>query len=436
MSDKATQARSAGEDHARTPVPQSQRRKTWDVSIVAAGYCIAMSGLFTGAALMAGLNLREVILAALVGNTILAFYGGLIGAAGAREGLGTAMLSRHAFGRQGTKIVGLVLAVTMLGWFSVQVGFFGNTIHALFPGGGFLAQPAVAALWGGALMIATAYLGYRGLSLVSRIAIPAVVVTAGWGAIVAVNSQGGWRNIATIEPPESFGLGTGIVLVVGSFAAGACAQADITRYAKDEKAAWISTIIGYICANTFVVMAGYLTSVATGTGDLPAAMVGLGLGAPALIVLIAAQWTTNDNNLYTSSLGLSAIVKLQKSLIVLISGLLATAAGVLGMADYFIDWLIVLGIAIPPMAGILIADYYVLNRGRYAFGPGVRYNQWNLTTFIAWLAASVAAYHIEWGSAALNALVLGFAIYMALSAVRSLRTMGHIGEYYEDSTGF
>ncbi|MFC0266912.1 purine-cytosine permease family protein [Kushneria aurantia] len=436
MPDKASEVDITGEDNARTIVPKSQRRKTWDVSIVAAGYCIAMSGLFTGAALMAGLTLNEVILSALMGNTILALYGGLVGAAGAREGLGTAMLSRHAFGRQGSKVVGLVLAITMLGWFAVQVGFFGNTINALFPDGGFLAQSHIAALWGGGLMIATAYLGYKGLSIVSRIAIPAVIITATWGAIVAVNSHGGWNNIASIKPEESFGLGSGIVMVVGSFAAGASAQADITRYAKDERAAWISTIFGYMCANTFVILAGFLTSVSTGTGDLPAAMVGLGLGAPALIVLIAAQWTTNDNNLYTSSLGLSALVKLKKSTIVLISGVVATIAGFFGMASYFIDWLIVLGITIPPMAGILIADYYVINRGKYSFGPGVRYNQWNLTTFVSWLIASIAAYNIEWGSGAINALALSFVIYIVLSRVELFRTMGNIGEYYEDSTGF
>nr|WP_067289276.1 cytosine permease [Marinobacterium profundum] len=436
MSDKTTTFAEAGDDNARVVVPLSERRATWDVSLVAAGYCIAMSGLFTGAALMAGMELFQVIIAALIGNTVLALYGGLLGAAGAREGVGTAMLARHAFGREGSKIVGLVLAITMLGWFSVQVGFFGNTINALFPEGGILTQPKIAAFWGGILMIGTAYLGYKGLSLVSRIAIPAVVITAAWGALTAVNSAGGWEHIASIVPPESFGLGTGIVIVVGSFAAGASAQADITRYAKDEKAAWISTVFGYMCANAFVILAGFLTSVSTGTGDLPSAMVSLGLGAPALVVLIAAQWTTNDNNLYTSSLGLSALVKLKKSVIVLITGLFATAIGVLGMADYFINWLIILGIAIPPMAGILIADYYVLNGRKYSFGEGVRYNKWNLTTFVSWGFSSVAAYNIEWGSGAINSLFLGFVVYIILSKIESLRVMGNVGECHEDSAGF
>ena len=82
-----------------------------------------MSGLFTGAAMAAGLTLQQAIIATILGNAILALYGGFVGAAGAREGVGTAMLSRHAFGRRGSVIVGGVLAFTHVGWYSVQVGF-------------------------------------------------------------------------------------------------------------------------------------------------------------------------------------------------------------------------------------------------------------------------------------------------------------------------
>ena len=46
--------------------------------------------------------------------------------------------------------------------------------------------------------------------------------------------------------------------IVGSFAGGAAAQSDITRYAKDAKTSWLGTVFGYLIANTFVILAGYL----------------------------------------------------------------------------------------------------------------------------------------------------------------------------------
>lgn len=89
----------------------------------------------------AGLNLREALIAAFVGNVILSFYGGAIGAAGAREGLSASRLSLFSFGSQDFKIVSLVLALTMVGWFSVQAGLFGITMNAMFPGAGILLTP-------------------------------------------------------------------------------------------------------------------------------------------------------------------------------------------------------------------------------------------------------------------------------------------------------
>ncbi len=424
-------------DYAVTSVSTDQKKSTLDVSVVSAGFCICMSGLFTGAAIAAGLGLQDAIIATIFGNIILAGYGGLLGSAGAKEGVATAVLARHSFGRQGSMIVGAVLALTMLGWFSVQVGFFGLTINTMFPTGGLLTSVRFAALWGGILMILTAYFGYKGLSILSKIAIPAIVITAVIGIFAAVNQAGGWELLGAIKPAQSMTLGTGIVLAVGSFAGGASAQADITRYAKSPKAAWIATIFGFIVANSFVIIAGLITTLATGSGDLPSSMLALGLGFPALIVLLAGQWTTNDNNLYTSSLGLSNLFKTKKSKIVVIGGSIATLIGVAGLADFFVLWLTLLGIMIPPMAGIIIADYYLLKQGRYKFGPGTKYVGIYWPAIVAWILASIGGYYIKWGVASLNSLVLGLLFYLLIAKLtEKFDIKVSSGISVEDKTGF
>ncbi|MDQ7793558.1 MAG: cytosine permease [bacterium] len=424
-------------DHAVTPILPSERRSTFDVALVAAGFCICMSGLFTGAAMAAGLSLWQAIFATFIGNTILAVYGGLVGAAGAQKGVSTTMLSRHAFGRDGAKVIGLLWAVTLVGWFSVQTGFFGQTINAMFPNGNPLASVQVAAGWGGLLMMVTAYFGYRGLSVLSKFAIPAITILALIGIFAAVGQSGGLGALAAIAPVAPITVGTGITLAVGSFAVGATIQADITRYAKDVKAAWIATVFGYMIANTFIIGAGAITALATGSGDLPSAMIALGLGIPALLILIAGQWTTNDNNLYSSSLGVSNVIKAKKKHIVLVLGVVATAFGVWGMADYFVPWLVILGVGIPPVAGILIADYWLLKRGNYTFGPGTRYAGWSWPAFAAWLIASVLGYHITWGIPSVNSIVIAFVLYLGLMHLcQNLRVEAGIGSIEESQTGF
>ncbi len=418
-------------DNATNRVPENEKKSTFDVAIVAAGFCICMSGLFTGASMAMGFNLTQAIIAGVIGNTILLIYGGAIGMAGAKEGVATAMLARHSFGRQGSKIIGLVLALTMLGWFSVQVGFFGDTIHAMFPNGGFITTPSVAAFWGGILMLLTAYFGYKGLSLLSKIAIPLITITSIIGIAAAVNKAGGWPALIAMQPPQPLSISAGVVMVVGSFAGGASAQADISRYAKSPKASWIATIVGYLIANLFIITAGFITNMATGAGDLPAAMLALGLGFPALIVLIGAQWTTNDNNLYTAALGLSNIIKVKKSYITITTGILATIVGAAGLSNYFVDWLVILGIGVPPMAGIILADYFFIKGQKYQYGPGTKYVSWNGLAFISWIIACIVGFVVKWGIGSINSLVVGLVVYIVLMKTVGQNNTGMIGEDIE-----
>jgi len=420
MSTEETRLKTISNDYATQRVPMSERKSTLSVSLVVSGFCICMSGLFTGAAMAAGLSLREALIAAFIGNVILSAFGGAVGAAGAREGLSASRLSIYSFGSQGFKIVSLVLALTMGGWFSVQSGFFGITINAMFPNAGFITHPQFAGVWGGLLMLMTAYFGYKGLEVLSKIAIPLIVIISLIGINAAINSAGGWDNVMSITPVGSTTISAGIVLVVGSFAAGASAQADVTRYSKDAKTAWIATIIGFMVANSFIIVAGYLSTLVTGMGDLPNAMLHLGLGFPALMVLILAQWTTNDNNLYTSSLGLSNIFRIGRSRIVIIVGVIGSILGGLGVADYFVSWLVVLGIGVPPMAGVIIADYYIIRKQNYKFKDESILPKWNANALLAWLIGCVVGFTVKFGVASLNSLIVTVVAYVIIMKIRPI----------------
>ncbi|MCK9444513.1 MAG: hypothetical protein M0Q14_08305, partial [Tissierellaceae bacterium] len=53
-----------GNDYATERVPLNERKSIASVALVASGFCIAMSGLFTGAAMAAGLNVKQALIAA------------------------------------------------------------------------------------------------------------------------------------------------------------------------------------------------------------------------------------------------------------------------------------------------------------------------------------------------------------------------------------
>lgn len=179
-------------------------------------------------------------------------------------------------------------------------------------------------------------------------------------------------------------------------------------------------------------MAGYLITSATGEGDLPVAFLAMGLGVAALLILILAQWTTNDNNLYTASLGLSNCLPFPKKKIVVVTGLVATIVGTMGLADYFSTWLNVLGVALPPVAGVVICDYYLLKKQHYEYGPGTKYCKVNIWAFVGVIAGAGVGFTIDMGIASINSLVVSVIVYYIVMKLFGNKGQGILGEEIEE----
>jgi cytosine permease len=402
-------------DFATVRIPLDKRRSTFSVSVVIVGLIIAMSALYTGAALVGSLTLSQAVVAVLIGNIILTVYGGLLGIIGAREGLPVGILVRHSFGRWGSNIISGIIAITLLGWFGWQCGFFGQTINAMFPGGGVITQPIVAGIWGGILMMTTAYIGYKGLAALSAFAAPLIFLIAVLGIIiVAVKTNRFVELPVMITEGSTITFSSAIVMVVGAFAVGGVIQPDCTRYCKNGVTSFVATVIGFVIAHSVVILAGFLICAGTGITDLPKAMLSI-MMVPSLLMLIFAQWTTNDNNLYSSSLGITNIFpNLKKKRVTLVGGIIATILGAFGVANYFTSWLTILGTAVPPVAGILIADYFFFHKQKYEFGEGTRYGYISIPAIAAWIAGIIIGFTVHWGIACINSLVISMVIYVIL----------------------
>ena len=121
----------------------------------------------------------------------------------------------------------------------------------------------------------------------------------------------------------------------------------------------------------------------------------LGLGIIAAIVLILAQWTTNDNNLYSSVLGLSNAINGRfpyvRWKLTLIVGLVSTVISAIGVQKYYMNFLTILTSTIPAVAGVIASDFFILNKKGYDFGL-IRDNKlpnWKWNAMIAWGMAAL-----------------------------------------------
>jgi len=396
-------------DYFNSPVPLDKRRSLIAVALVLIGAPICVAALFGGAALAKGQTFQQGVFSVALGGAILSVIAGLIGTIGVRTGLSTSLLVQRTFGLHGGGFVSIVLALTLVGWYGVQVGFFGKTMQALWPGGGIFTSETVASYWGGILMFSTAYFGFRGLSILSNIAVPLVAALCIWG----VARVAGQVDILAYTPPEHMSLAEGTTLVVGAFAVGAVVLPDITRYAKGVWQTWVITVLGFLIAEAFVQLSGMVTSMATGSADLIGAMIALGMSVPALLVLILGQWTTNDNNMYSASLAISgALPKLRKDIVVLVCGLVATICGAHGLADGLIPFLLWLGVLIPPIGGVLIADHLVMG-GKCTLGLPTESVRW--TSLISWAIGALVGGFVAAGIPAINATGSAFLACLVLA---------------------
>ncbi len=202
-------------------------------------------------------------------------------------------------------------------------------------------------------------------------------------------------------------MGLAISQVVAIFITGTVISPDVARWAKTPRDAVLSTFFGFLIGNSLMLMIAIIFVKATGTQEVSKIFLGLGMGIPAIMILVLGQWTTNDNNLYSSALGFSVIFKkIPRYLIAIIVGLIGTGLAVIGIYDYFIDFLIYLTAFIAPIGGIYVAQFFFVDQSRITsfsreqqiipFCP-ISVGVWAIATLVAF-ATTPKPYGFEWFS--------------------------------------
>ena len=379
------------DDYETRPVPENVTRNWVDQTLVWAGITFCLAAWFAGGALTAGFGFYETLLVLVCGAVILVAMGALSGWIGATTRLSTAMNCRFAFGREGSKILGVVLSISLWGWFAFQAGLFGLTLQiGLKQGFGWDVPVEVLIFLGGIGMMTTAIVGYRGMSWLSRWAVPLMAILALW-ALISTLMTHSWAEIAAKGPlGQPLPFMSGVAAVVGSYAVGATISSDISRYSRRRSDSQLAALWGLGITFVPIFWLGSIFAFAWGDPNIVNVMtVKLGLGIFAYITLFLAQWTTNQSNLYSSALGLSAVIPWPKWRLALAIGIVSTIIGTFQLYNSFVQFLILLSALIPPILGTLVADYYLFNSRLYKWENIGKLKPVNWIAVISWLTGSV-----------------------------------------------
>ena len=383
-------------DYSLEAVPESARKGFWNMFFVMVGFTFFSASMSVGAKLGNGLDLSGFIWACIIGGVILSAYCGVLAFIGASTGMTMDLLCRRAFGTKGSYLSSFLLGFTQIGWFGIGVAMFSIPAAELLG-----VNEWVLTIIAGLLMTATAATGMKGLEIVAYISVPLIVILGVYSMITAGVEGGGLAAIFG-QSAGKISLFTGVGYVIGSFISGGTATPNFIRFAKNRKVAVWTTVIAFFLGNTLMFCFGAIGGAFTGKEDIFYVMIAQGLAIPALIVLGANIWTTNNNALYTGGLGLANITGKPMKYLTWVAGIIGTALAI-WLYYNFCGWLNVLNCALPPIGMIVILDYFK-NRSKYEGKHTEAVVNW--FNVLGIIAAAAVANFLHWGIAAVNAMVV------------------------------
>ena len=407
-------------DFTSSRVTPEGRKSNLSMFMVMLGFTFFSASMWAGQNLAKGLDFAGFIGAIILGGIILGAYTGTLGFIGAKTGLTLDMLAHRSFGRKGSWLPSAMISFTQMGWFGVGLAMFAIPIAQELMGlevtpDHMPYQGYILVAVAGILMTASAYFGIKSLTVISYIAVPAVGILGTVAMIMAVH-RGDSTLIQQFAATNdgSLTIIAGAGLVIGSFVSGGTATPNFARFSKNGKIGFWVTVVAFFLGNSLMFFFGAVSSIYVGGNDIFEVMLNLNLFWFAVIVLGLNIWTTNDNALYSSGLGLSNIFGLSKRTMVLVGGIIGTIAAV-WLYWNFCGWLNVLNCTLPPIGAILIISYF-MNRQSYE-SDDAEIKTVNWASVLGVILGAVVANLLKWGIPAINGMVVAIICYLIGYAV-------------------
>lgn len=399
------------DEFSTSPVPAERSIPWWKIALTNVLFSVSLPTLITGLDLGIAAPQGNFLSGIIVGSLILTFIGILTSMLGSRTRLSSYMLARIAFGTHGSTLLNLAFAVSLLGWFGVNINLFGDAMARL-----------LAALWGyhgpvwpvelvaGLLMTMTTLVGLRAINMLSVIVVPVVIVVCVLMLLDSVK-HGSVGEILGRAPPSGMSFGDTVSSVVGGVIVGAVIMPDTCRFiAKTHGAVW-TAILTYFVSNATVTVIGGLAALATGRTEILDLMLFMGLGAGAFAIVLGGSWVLNALNLYSTALSVGAAVpRTRRDITTVACGLAGTLAAFLQILDHFLTFLFYLSIVFVPIASIIVVDFFLIRPDAYVGAAIGSIKPVEKTALVAWAMGACIA-------------VLGSSGYLRLSGIAAVDAM-------------
>jgi len=410
--------------HSIEPIPEADKDSTGPQQMwIWAGANIAPINWALGAlGIVLKLGLWETIAVIVLGNIVGCAIFAAFTVMGHRTGVNQMVLSRSAFGRRGGYLPSLLMFLMTLGWIGVNTYFPVKIAVAI------LGQFGIPDTWLTNFIVVTVVMvvqvligiyGFYAIRTFEKYTVPITAVLMLLMSILAWTRPGvvNWGLRSSLPPGAhlamlsllmtAIGVGWGISWVTWA--------SDYSRFVPrrvpSSSVFWYS-YVGMFVPTVWLAILG--ATVASTTMDTdPAKMVSAVFGGITsilvLLLVLHGPVATNILNVYSAALAaISMGVHISRTAMALIAGIVGYLVTIYfvfqpSFAKAFDNWMISLLLWMSPWAGVILADFFLVRKGKievdelYRAPERSAYGDVNWGAIVAFVAGLVAGWSVEDG---------------------------------------
>ncbi|WP_033292444.1 purine-cytosine permease family protein [Amycolatopsis jejuensis] len=421
------------DDYSSARVPTAARYSWRSLAVQRFGQNSALIVVIFGAELGTHLTFWKAMLAILVGMLLFEIVAVGVGIIGMREGMPTYALARWTgFGTGGSSVISLVIGLSMIGWFGIQTGIAAQGLTAIVGGLPMWLWAVVCGL----VVTLISFKGIRSMAWTAYIAVPAFLIVIAWSIGTELARHDLTELLRSAPPSTSLTMLQAIAIASGPGVVQALISPDMTRFNRSAADVVKQTVVGISLGGLVLGGCGVLLAHAARTSNINAIVLS-SVGWVGVVIIVAGTVKVNDWNLYSSGLSVMNFVqsvfgrRLHRWTVTAALGIAGTVVAAVGVLSQFLGFLTLLGVAMPPITGIMIAEYFFVRRWRADLESSRASGQlpahapaWVPASLVIWVLSSVAGAVIPVGISSLNALVLAMVLYVLAAKLGWVRGFG------------
>lgn len=335
-------------------IAKEERKSDLSVFIVCLGLTTITVNLIVGDAIARSLKSPDWYIVIILAGIILSLISGITAWYSHKTGFSFALQSEEVFGTLGSKFITGIVGLIILGWFTIQSSFLGNTISEYFSFPYLISQALIFFL--PILISLSAYKGIKILVIVSSISLPLILILA----ILAINSVESSKTNEIVNSTITWQIG--LNMAIGVWILGAFATiGDITRFSKTKTGSIISASLAMLLGNTGLMLLGGYLALSNASSDLGMILISAGFGVLGLILITAIIWGTNDNAIYSVALNWNNTFNLQGKKVLIFAGVISGFISLFHpyKIELISTWLTSISIIIPPIGAALFSARFI-----------------------------------------------------------------------------